>query len=373
MNRLSWSLISLVLLALACNVGARGASTPVSTPLSLPTATATETTVPAESPKPPVDAVGPFGVITGGQPRREMVGYLTDLDADWVRVNIHLGGETGDYTLFLDAGINVILTFSNRDPANMDTAYGTFAEWPNSGFPFLSQETYQQQVREALAPALPYLAQGRQVWVQAENEVGDAALNPNARFWRGSTDQYLELLRAFYEAVKSVHPDIPVVLSSFPSESLDAVLDPSDPHYAYATQHLTQLLSEGRYDAVDLHFYGCVESIPAKVQWVKEHMPVDRRWISTENGGPDPRCPSTPQSWRDDLASFEARQAEQVAERLTACAENGGTVCLWFSLFDLRGEPSDVFNRLGLLDQSVTPPRKKPAYDSFKTFVAEQH
>lgn len=374
MKHVSIPLLTLLLAALACNLGVRRAGTPTPAPTPPPPATATasptETAAPAESPPPTVAAVGPFGVITGGQPRPEMAGYLTDLGADWVRVNVQLGGETGDYTLFLDAGINVILTFSNRDPANMDTAYGSFAEWPNSGFPFLSKETYQQQVREALAPALPYIAQGRQVWAQAENEVGDAALNPKARYWRGTSDQYLELLRTFYEAVKSIHADIPVVLTSFPSESLDAARDPNDPHYEYASAHIEKLLTQGEYDAADLHFYGCVEDIPAKVQWVKDHMPVGKLWISTENGGPDPRCPTTPHSWREDLARFETQQAEQVAARLTACAESGGNICLWFSLFDLRGEPSDTFNRLGLLDQSETPPRKKPAYEAFKAFAA---
>ena len=133
---------------------------------------------------------------------------------------------------------------------------------------------------------------------------------------------------------------------------------------------ISRLLSEGQYDAADLHFYGCVEDIPAKVAWVKANMPADKLWISTENSGPDPRCETTPHSWAENLSRFEEVESQQVATRLSACAENSGSVCLWFSFFDLKNE-DDVFNHLGLLDQSVLPPREKPAFSAFQQFVGE--
>lgn len=68
---------------------------------------------------------------------------------------------------------------------------------------------------------------------------------------------------------------------------------------------------------------------------------------------------------------FEQTEAQEVPNRLSLCANGGGAVCLWFSLFDLRGEV-DAFNHLGLLDSSVVPPRKKPAYGAFQSFVAQQ-
>jgi len=98
-------------------------------------------------------------------------------------------------------------------------------------------------------------------------------------------------------------------------------------------------------------------------------MPAGKLWISTENGGPDYRCPETPTKWDQNPTLFEQIQAQQVPTRLSACADNGGSICLWFSLFDLLKETGDVFSHLGLLDPSVSPPRKKPAYDAFKTFT----
>jgi hypothetical protein len=68
---------------------------------------------------------------------------------------------------------------------------------------------------------------------------------------------------------------------------------------------------------------------------------------------------------------FEKLQAHQVPARLSACAEQGGSICLWFSLFDFKNS-ADIFNHLGLLDQVTTPTRKKPAYDAFVAFIAQQ-
>lgn len=296
-----------------------------------------------------------------------------DLGVKWVRLNVNLGRSNQDYTLFLASGINVILTISNEEPSNIVTTYGTLQKWPNAGFPFKSRARYQEQIRSVLQLALPYLAQGQQVWVQAENEISDASVNPASSYWRGTDEQYLAQLQALYEAVKSVNANIPVVLTSFASRTLDALAEQSNARHELAAKHVTMLLTQGQFDVVDLHFYGCVEDIPAKVKAVEEYMPAGKLflWISTENGGPDSRCPTTPLSWKQDLAQFEQLQAEQVSTRLLACAENGGVVCLWFSLFDLKNS-NEVFSRLGLIDQDSNPPRKKPAYGAFKAFVENQ-
>jgi len=316
-----------------------------------------------------------LGVIISGQniARPEIVDAVKDLGVGWVRLNLNLGMDSQDYTLFLASGMNVVLTISNQDPSNIVTTYGTLREWPNAGFPFKSRTQYQQQIRTVLEPALPYLAQGQQVWVQAENEVGDAAVNSASSYWRGTDEQYLAQLQALYEAVKSVNTNIPVVLTSFASQTLDALSEQNNVRHELAVKHVTKLLTQGQFDAVDLHFYGCVEDIAAKVKAVKERTSTGKPfiWISTENGGPDFRCLTTPLSWKQDLAQFEQLQAKQVSARLSACVENGGSICLWFSFFDLKNEV-DVFSHLGLLDQDTNPPRKKPAYEAFKAFVATQ-
>ncbi len=348
---------------------------------------------------------GRFGVIIGGQGKMPgVVNILKDLGCGWARINNHLDGKGQDPATFLEAGINLVITFDNHDPSNMDTGYGSPEQFPHAGFPFQSKETYQNNVQEVLRPLLPYLKQGRKVWVQCENEISDAGRNKKSRYWRGTVQQYLIQLNAFYEAVKSVDPSIPVVLTSFPSEGLSAVINQDNPRHELAAKLYGTLLKEGKYDAVDLHFYGCVEEIPAKVKWVKQNMPKEKPWITTENGGPDNRCPHTNITWEQNSEEFERIQAEQVSSRFNACLENGVSICLWFSLFDLLGEAS-VFTHLGLIDTTslkgrqgqrgrfrgmnrgrgrqglgsvseekaqkiMESLRKKPAYYAFQSFVA---
>lgn len=311
----------------------------------------------------------PFGVQSSLGKRPDMPGYAVDLNAQWVRVNAALDGTDADLRPFLDAGLNLVVTFHNADPANVDTTYGAIQDWPNAGFPFKTKTRYQQDVRDFLTPLLPWLAQGRQIWVQAENEIGDVGAAADGVYWRGTTDQYLVLLAAFTETVHALHPSLVVVLTSFASNNLDVAINPADPKYAYQTSRMARLLSEGQYDAADGHFYGCIEDMAARIGWLTMHLPAGKRWIATEISGPDSTCPTTPHTWRDDLAQFEQTSAQQVAPRLTACANGGGAICLWFSLFDLTGEV-DQFNHLGVLDGRVSPPRQKPAYAALQSFIA---
>lgn len=350
---------------------------------------------------------GKFGVIIGGQGKvPNIIEILKDLDVSWIRINNHLDGKGADISQFLEAGFNVVVTISNRDPKNLDTTYGSAEKFSHGGYPFKSKPAYQSRIKELLTPLVPYLKKGRRIMAQCENEISDASLNKKARYWRGTVDQYLTQLQAFYEAVRSVSPEIPVVLSSFPSEGLNIVMEPNSPRFRLANKLYTIMLTKGKYEVVDLHFYGCPEDIPAKVQWVKQHMPSDKRWISTENGGPDFRCQETPTPYEKDPKRYEGIQAKQVSQRLSACSDNGASVCLWFSLIDL-GREASVFTHMGLLgidglegelkDEfkeminkerfgakgagELTPQqkgkfmkalRKKPAYEAFKSFVGKE-
>jgi len=343
-----------------------GQSAPSHAPQPLPTAQ-TVPSLPA--------GAGRFGVFVSRYDTNttEAINAVKSLGAAWVRINLDLGPHSQEYVPYLAAGINVVLTVCNQDPANMVTTYGTLQDWPFASFPYQSRDKYIDEVRSVLIPAVPYLKQGRRLWVQADNEIFDASNNPKNYYWRGTDEQYLDQLRALYEATKSIDASIPVVLTSFSTELLDVLLQPNNPFHTPFTEHVTTLLTQGKYDAIDLHFYGCAVDIPAKVSAIRSLMPQDRPflWICTENGGPDFRCSRTPVSWKQDLAYFEQEQAVQVPARLNYCAENGASICLWFSLYDLKNSP-DIFSHLGLLDQDSSPPRQKPAYNAFVAFIEQQ-
>lgn len=328
------------------------------------TNTATNTNVP------PTTSGSVYGVMVSAGVGQGNATAASDLGARWVRANYDLDGKNPDkFNKFLDAGINVVMTVSNKDPNNILTTYGTQAEWPNAGFPYKDKATYQNDIRGFLTPYIPYLASGRQIMVQCENEITDATTNLKARFWRGTLDQYMQLLSACYDAVHGMDSRFKVVLSSFPSESMDLLIHPTQQPRSQTALTRTTTMLGGKYDVVDPHFYGCVEDIPTKVQWIKSHMKPGSLWITTESSGPDSRCASTPTTYEQDPAKFNQVQVQQVQQRMDACAQNGGSVCLWFSLFDLKDETS-VFNHMGLIDSRTSPVTKKPAYGALKTYIA---
>ncbi len=312
-----------------------------------------------------------YGVMVSAGTREDGAAYAKELGASWIRINVGVNGsaDATKAVKYLDAGMHAVITLNYRNASNIDTTYGTTSEWANGGFPYKDKATYQKDVQNALKPVTGYLAKGRQIMVQAENEVGDAKVSSESKYWRGTTDQYLTQLDALHDAVKELNGSYKVVLSGFTDGAEESVLTPGTQKYNYQVSRMSTMLASPDYDYADLHFYGCSDTIAAKATWVKDHQPAGKGWIATEIGGPMPNyCGYV--DWHTDLAGFEKAQADQVATRLSACSANGGTVCLWFSLFNLNGEV-DSFNHLGLLTQEQTP-QKKPAFDAFKSFVGSR-
>ncbi len=282
---------------------------------------------------------------------------LQELGAGWVRLNYNMDGSLPDFTRFLDAGVNVVITFINRDPQNVANPQDliTFSQ---GGFPYVNRTAYQNRIRDVLTPLLGYLPSGRQIDAQIENEIG-----PFNTYWHADLNAYLPQLSAGYEAVHALTRSIPVATYGIGSGVMELmVYDPGNA--TDQVRWLTTVFSTGQYDVVDMHFYHCPSSIPAKVQAVVSLLPAPKPWISTENGGPDTRCASTP-NFTEEI------EAEQVPVRLQACADNGGSVCLWFSFFDMVNTPPP-FDTLGLLERPAVPggePRKKAAYWAFQAYI----
>ena len=81
--------------------------------------------------------IRPFGAITFNSDFATAPAELTNLGASWARFNVFFDGSDQPFTNLLDAGLNLVITFQNRDPANSSTNYGTLAGNPHAGFPFL--------------------------------------------------------------------------------------------------------------------------------------------------------------------------------------------------------------------------------------------
>lgn len=320
--------------------------------------------------KPQTSGAASFGVIAGRNASDDQVlTVIKDLGVQTLRVNHHFGdSQNPDLARLLAGGFDLVVTFKYDKSTNIATAYGTPAQWPSAGFPYADRTEYERDIQAVLRPVLPYLAQGRRVYVQCENEVSDASVSLKSKYWRGTMQQYLLQLAAFHEAAKALDARLAVVLSGFASSGLDAAIG-SDANTANAQKFYGKLLAAPEYDVADLHFYGCVSDIPQKIAWVKARLRSGTGWISTENGGPDSRCASTSTTYDQNPTQYLQAEVQQVPERLSACSTNGGRVCLWFSLFDLAHEAS-VFTHMGLLT-ATTPPQQKPAYSAFKSFAAQ--
>lgn len=311
-----------------------------------------------------------YGVIAGKNASDSSVmNILKDLGVTWLRVNYNFSGvKNPDLAVLLENDFHLVVTFNYNTTSNIDTTYGTLTEWPAAGFPFSDETKFRRDIQDALQPVLPYLDKGQLVYAQIENETADASLVPTAKYWRGTVAQYKRQLTAFATAVHGLDKRFQVTVAGIPTTELDAVIQTSNAKHDEAVKHLTALFSPTTYDAVDLHFYGCVSDIAAKASWAKAHIRNGTRWISTENGGPDSRCASTPTAYDQNPSQYLQAEAQQVSQRLSACAQNGGAACLWFSLFDLTGEAS-VFAHMGLLTRD-NPPQQKQAYGTFKSYVA---
>ncbi len=101
--------------------------------------------------------------------------------------------------------------------------------------------------------------------------------------------EYVEIQRIFYSAVKSVLPEVTVIgVNQNGNFKLNGMGEPySDQFFEYVLEHM-----EDYYDALDLRLYEEYLTIPHRVKWFREGMRkngYEKPVFSTEQGGPDPR------------------------------------------------------------------------------------
>lgn len=284
---------------------------------------------PASRPRPAND----FGIFSF-PPREEKAWQaLADLGVGWVRLQFRLGEEDArEYRRVFDEGYGLWLTLYHRDPDNVADP-DLLARSERGGFPPRDPAAYQERVEATVRPLVEDLrAQGKEPadWlvIQLGNETLPSDVLPDqpARFWHGTSDEYLETLRLTYRAVKSVDPAVPVALSGISSESMEAILayERGGAEEAAAIVAWNErLLREGRADWADVHLYHAVESVSAKVAWVRA------RWqgplAATEVGGPDQ---AAGQAYSEDL------HAQDLRRRVRAALEAGVARLFWTTLVE---------------------------------------
>lgn len=292
---------------------------------------------------------------------------LRDLGIDWVRLDMWMGEP--EYAQHLKTRISrtlaeghgLWLTLYHRDRSNIKDQK-RLDQSTRGGFPAVDRVRYQELVRNTIQPLAEDLrAQGKnpKEWlvIQIENEVApeDVAQPGPTRWWHGTADQYLETLSLGYDAVKSIDPEISVAVAGIASEALEIVR--RDPNGA-ASRWLDRMLREGRFDVADVHLYHAIDTIPAKVAWVRE------RWKgplgATEVGGPDERTGAT---------YSDVRHAEDLRARILAVQSIGINWIFWLSLTE-----APTADRLGqTMGLTRTDGSRKPAFTVYQQLIKELH
>jgi hypothetical protein len=280
--------------------------------------------------RPPTDLFGIFS-FPAQDPRAWEA--LEELGVGWVRLQFRMGEEAPQpYARVLREGYGLWLTLYHRDPSNVPDP-DLLARSERGGFPPENPGRYQALVRETLEPLVETLREAGKSpahWlvIQLGNETLPSDVIPDqpARFWHGTSEEYLKTLALTYEAVKAVDPDIPIALSGIFSESMEAILAYEagvDPKAAPVARWNERLLREGMADWADIHLYHRIESIPAKVAWVQARW--DGPLAATELGGPDQAVTS---------AYSETIHAADLRERLRTALRAGVGRLFWVTLME---------------------------------------
>lgn len=100
-------------------------------------------------------------------------------------------------------------------------------------------------------------------------------------------EEYVEMQKIFYEAVKSVFPDAIVIGCNHNGATTESGEPTNAAFFDYFLKN-----ARDYFDVLDVRLYNDICTIPARVEWFRDRMHAygyDKPIVSTEQGGPDPR------------------------------------------------------------------------------------
>lgn len=341
-------------------------TTVLASPTAAPTATAsvTASTTPPPTPAPSAPTPDRFGIFSF-PPQARSWGALRDLGVGWVRLQLPIGEVdrplVGKLSSVFDEGYGLWLTLYHRDRANVPDV-GSFDQSERGGFPAVDADRYRALVQQTVTPLVRRLqALGRPpaAWlvIQVANEVlpSDVAPDQSLRFWHGTSDEYLQALDWTGEALEAL--DVPIAMGGISSEMMELILEneaqPSARGQA-VTAWAERLLRDGHFDWVDVHLYHAVETVPARLAWVRA------RWSGplavTELGGPDVVTGN---------AYSVAGHAREVEMRVPAALQNGADRVFWTTLVETPAF-GDRYNPMALITADW---KRRPAFEAYAALI----
>jgi len=207
--------------------------------------------------------------------------------------------------------------------------------------------------------------QGQGVNYEIENEVNEAS------FWQGTLEEYLELLKTGYEAIKKIDPKAKVLPSAMGCGMTRSLqLGSGGPKaWKWHDSWLEPILSTKKFDAVSVHNYYFPSEIVANGLTFRSYSEHIRDIMKKSGSGNLPiwitetGFVSLPAGvgGRTDKGSYE-RQAQWLTEAYQQAFEFGVERIYWLLLRD-RKEP--YFGSMGLADAKGD---RRPAWNALHQF-----
>ncbi len=161
----------------------------------------------------------------------------------------------------------------------------TLRECPNDSTPCeKSCEEYYLEFVKRVAQRVKERAHGGVKYFQRDTEPASGLHFPASK-----PEEYVELQKLFYSAVKAVLPSVTVIGVNHNGnfKAHDTGPPSSQEFFDYVLEHMRDY-----YDALDVRLYSDYQTIPHRVEWFRERMRrfgYEKPVLSTEHGGPDPR------------------------------------------------------------------------------------
>lgn len=298
-----------------------------------------------------------------------------------------------------EAGIMPVVTIKSDSSWGTRGGYGDF----QASLP-LNLDDYEKFIRTVVGRYKDKV----KYW-QIENEVYE-----NSRYWDGSKEEYIKLLKRAYTVIKEVDPDAKIVLQGFANMMFIEI----DNGNKSAIDFFNYIMSKGDYfDAIDFHQYFEPETVYMEIDILKKALATygyNKPIICTEAGGldlrlfgqqirhmQDPSISNVPivekllllpsvsdklqeillnglseEEWIDfgiflktNIKSrpiLEKYQAENLVKRISLTFGQGVEFINWFAMTDFEKPKEWFFSHLGLVDVDR---RKKPHYYTYKLLI----
>ncbi|NVM20228.1 MAG: hypothetical protein HWN68_00425 [Desulfobacterales bacterium] len=137
---------------------------------------------------------------------------------------------------------------------------------------------------------------------------------PNsADFWKGSKEEFVTTLRAFYKAVKDADSKAQVIVGGH-NGHFRAQTPGNQPFFDHVFKE-----AKDSFDVFDLRLYGDIYTVPDRVEWFRKRMRdfgFQKPIVCTEYGGPWPAiCPDYP-AWRRQFSKLQRKHGARTARRI---------------------------------------------------------